>query len=85
MSPALDYPENYLWVRRDDGTGTISDRDRLTELNNGATPDDETEKALVADPDRLRVYLMHIIGRYPITIAGGPLPEWEPDWLESVE
>lgn len=86
MQDALEHPEDYLWVRyRDEARGTIIDTDRLYELQDGATPKDETEQVLVADPDWLRIYLRHVIGEYPITIlAGGPLPKWSPTWLESV-
>jgi hypothetical protein len=51
-----------------------------------ASPRDETEKALVADPVWLRIYLTHVIGNYTVTIkAGGPLPEWNPASLDNLE
>jgi hypothetical protein len=84
---ALDYPENCLWISNSDGSGGFIDYDRLGELAYcNASPRDETEKALVADPVWLRIYLTHVIGNYTVTIkAGGPLPEWNPAGLGNLE
>jgi hypothetical protein len=82
----LDWPEDHLWIRREDGSLTIIDRDRLHDLlYGGATPEDTTEEILVQNHEWLRICVKHSLGEWPITIpAAGPLPEWDPRWLRAV-
>jgi hypothetical protein len=98
---ALDYPEDFLWVRRPDLLGEFVHRlpqcrsgslsaipgDRLRELYYAAAaPEDPTEEMLVRNREWLRIYVNYALGEWPITIPeAGPLPEWDQGWLLSVE
>ena len=81
----LENPEDWLWLRRPDGTSTAIDVHRLYELLGGAPPETPTEKLLAGNSEWLRVYLAHCLGVCPITIPEyGPLPAWDEEWLRAV-
>jgi hypothetical protein len=78
----LEWPEAFLWVRHPDHTLTVIEPERLQELLDGATPEDETERVLAGNRVWSRICLLNAIGLYVIEIpAGGPLPEWDDTWL----
>jgi hypothetical protein len=73
---ALEWPEDYLWVRYESGTLTIIRPKRLMELRQEASPTTPVETLIAANPDWLKIYLISFLGTYPITVPeNGPLPD----------
>jgi hypothetical protein len=81
----LENPEDWLWLRRPDGTSTVIGVHRLYELRAGAAPETPREELLAGNPEWLRIYLAHCLGIWPIPIpANGLLPDWDAGWLRAV-
>jgi hypothetical protein len=72
----LEYPQDFLWFHRPDGSlFPIAER-RFRELLGGAAPETPTEVLLAGNRDWLRVYLASWVGQYPIAVTEGEaLPE----------
>jgi hypothetical protein len=84
---ALDFPEDFLWIRHADNSQTVIHRDRLEELfYGGAVPETPAEKLLVENREWLRILVQHALGERPIHIdEAGPLPAWNEAWLDGAE